>query len=97
MLGVREDSAATAAYEEAVLRWTRAADAWSGMTWILARDLISDSKALTESGNLRAFTTEGARSIDLPTLTVIYEHDSQYVTIRDARFSDAKAPFAGRA
>jgi len=97
VLGIREDSAATAAYDDAVLRWDRADDAWQGAMWVLARDPISDSVALTESGKLRVFTTDGARSIGLPTLTVIYEHDEQYVTIRDAKFSDAKAPHAGRA
>jgi len=97
VLGVREDGAASAAFAEAVQRWARADDAWKGVTWVLARDPVSDSKPLNETGKLRVFTSEGARSIGLPTLTVIYEYDTQYVTIRDARFSDAKASFSGRA
>lgn len=98
MLGIREDSPATAAYEAAILKWDRADDAWQGVTWTLARDpQTGDSTPLTESGDLRAYTSEGARSIGLPTLTVVYRFDQQYITILDARFVDAKAQFAGRA
>lgn len=98
MLGIREDSPATAAYEAATLKWSRADDAWQGVTWTLAHDpTTGDSTPLTESGDVRAYTSEGARSIGLPTLTVVYRFDRQYVTILEARFADAKAPFSGRA
>jgi hypothetical protein len=70
----------------------------AGVTWALARDPVApDSKPLREDGRLRAITSEGARSIGLPTLTVVYEYDAHYITIRDAEFSDAKASFAGHA
>jgi hypothetical protein len=98
VLGVREDSPAAAAYDAAVEHWARADDAWQGVTWTLAHDPEApDSKPLREDGKLRTITSEGARSIGLPTLTVVYEYDAHYITIRDARFTDAKATFAGRA
>lgn len=97
MLGVKEDAEASEAHDAAIERWPRAEDAWQGITWTVARDPIGESEALNEAGTLRALTSEGARSIGLPTLTIIYEHDRQYVTIKEARFTDAKAPFAGRA
>ena len=53
--------------------------------------------ALNESGTLRVLVVEGARSIDMPTVTVVYEFNIQYVTIREARFEDAKAARAGHA
>jgi hypothetical protein len=93
--GIREDT--NGAYDHAITRWARADDAWQGITWTIARDPIGESIPLNESGTLRVLTSEGARSIDLPTLTVIYEYDDHYVTIKDARFTDAKASFASRA
>ena len=98
MRGIREDSPATEAYEAALERWKRADDVWQGVTWTLARDPETpDSVPLNEGGTVRAYTSEGARSIDMPTLTVLYQFDNEYITIREALFADAKAPFAGRA
>lgn len=98
MRGVREDGPAADAVDDATARWARASDAWDAITWVLARDPEDvASKALAESGRLRAMTLEGARSIDLPTVTVVYEFDREYVTIREALFEDAKATRAGRA
>ncbi len=97
MRGIREDSAASGAYDDAVIRWARADDAWQGILWTIARDPLAESRPLNESGSLRVLTSEGARSIDLPTLTIVYEYDDQYVTIKTARFSDAKTSFSSRA
>ena len=98
MLGIREDTAATEAYEMAIERWARADDAWQGVTWTLAHAPDTpDSVPLNEAGTVRAYTSDGARSIDMPTLTVVYSFDDEYLSIHEARFTDAKAPFAGRA
>ena len=53
--------------------------------------------ALTESGATRSFTLDGARSIGLPTVTVIYEICPFEVVVHDALFADAKFAQAGRA
>ena len=53
--------------------------------------------AVTESGATRSFTLEGARSIGLPTVTVLYEIQLFQVIVHDARFADAKFAVAGRA
>jgi hypothetical protein len=52
---------------------------------------------LTEGGSLRAFVYDGARSIDQPDIEVIYEIQLNVIVIRNAVFSNAKAPQAGRA
>lgn len=96
MLGVREDNSAYEAYESACDVWLRADEAWEDIKWVLARDPDA-GRALNEEGTLRAFTFEGAVSINMPTVVVLYECDGRYVTIRDARFSNAKARQAGRA
>lgn len=53
--------------------------------------------ALNEGGTLRAFTFEGAKSVGLPTLTVVYGCDLQNITIHDARFEEPRATVIGRA
>jgi hypothetical protein len=92
---VVEDSRVSHALDEAIERWARAQDAWDAVVWTLARH-PEDGIALTESGQTRSLTLEGARSIDMPTITVVYEILAS-VVIRDARFEDAKSSFAGRA
>jgi len=64
--------------------------------WAIVRDPGS-GKALNEAGTLRAFTFEGAKSIGLPTLTVVYECDAQNITIHDALFAEPRATVIGRA
>jgi hypothetical protein len=46
---------------------------------------------------LRALTLEGARSIDLPTLTIVYEIQPDLIVIRNARFETARAADIGNA
>ena len=97
MRGVREDSPASDAVDAARERWPRTDDAWEAVKWSLARDPEDQTRPLNEAGNMRVFTSEGARSIGWPTIVVRFEFDARYVTIRDARFSDARAIQAGRA
>ena|SRR5665811_1006617 len=66
------------------------------ITWTLAQDPQA-GKPLTESGLTRSFTIDGARSISLPTVTVLYSISRFELTIHDAKFEHAKFAQAGRA
>jgi hypothetical protein len=96
VFSIVEDSLVSRAIDDAKDKWTRADDAWDAITWILARDLTC-GLPVTESGKTRAFTLDGARSIDMPTVTVLYEITPIGVVIRDAKFEPAKFAQAGRA
>jgi hypothetical protein len=93
--GVIEDSRVTRALDAAINRWTRAQDAWDAVVWTVARDPECGSP-VTESGRTRAFTLEGARSIDMPKVTIIYVI-SIAIVIHDARFEEATYSQAGTA
>jgi hypothetical protein len=69
-------------------------DAWEAATWIIARD-PNAGVPVTESGLTRAYTFEGARSIDLPTVTLLYEMQVETIVIHDALFSDSRQGQAG--
>lgn len=94
----RNDAEADAALEEARARWDDGADAvWEAITWAIVRELTIGT-AISESGRLRVYTVHGARSIGWPTVTVLYEIESDGLfTIKEARFEQAKAFQAGRA
>jgi hypothetical protein len=91
-----EQPAVQAAVDGARDRWPRGHDAWEAVTWVLSRDPII-GRPLTESGKTRAFTLEGAQSIGLPTVTVVYEDQAPYIVVHEAKFQDAKAHNAGHA
>lgn len=95
MRTIREEEAAKSTLDAAAERWARAIDAWEAATWTLARDPEA-GEPVTESGKTRAYTIDGARSIDMPTLTLLYEIQPQYIIIHEARFTDAKYGQAGR-
>jgi hypothetical protein len=92
-----DEPAVSDAVDSAILRWSRAHDAWEAITWSIARDPDDGSVALSEDGRTRLMVSEGARSIDWPTIAVVYRYDGIDVTFLDARFSDAKSPQSGRA
>jgi len=93
---VVEQPRVSRAIDDAKTRWSRAHDAWNTVSWIIARDPETGT-SLTESGVTRSFTLDGARSIDLPTVTVLYEIRLFEIIIHDALFEDAKFAQAGRA
>lgn len=95
MLDVREEPEAQRAVDEAMTRWARAADAWDSITWVLARD-PEIGTPLSESGKARALTVQGGRSIDMPTVTVVYTLEGHTVAVHSARFTDASATYVGR-
>ena len=73
MRTVVEQPRVSRALDDAKDRWKRAQDAWDTVLWVIARDAEGAGKALTESGAIRSFTLDGARSIELPTVIVVYE------------------------
>lgn len=96
MLTIVEEPRVSVVIDAAKQRWSRAKDAWETITWTLAHD-PEVGKPLTESGLTRSFTIDGARSIGLPTVTVLYAVSRFELTIHDAKFEDAKFAQAGRA
>jgi hypothetical protein len=70
-------------------------DAWEAATWIIAHDPKA-GKPLTESGKSRAYSFEGARSIDMPSVTLLYEIATDYVVIHDALFAESIHGQTGR-
>ncbi len=91
MRTIREEAAARFALDAALERWSRAADAWEAVTWVVARD--------PEIGTplLRAYTFDGVRSLDLPTVTVLYEVTEEVIVVHAARFVESRHRDAGRA
>ena len=97
MRTVVEQPRVSRALDDAKDRWPRAQDTWDTVLWVLARDAEGAGLSLTESGATRSFTLEGARSIGLPTVTVVYEIGRLEVVVHDALFGDARFAQAGRA
>jgi hypothetical protein len=94
---IRHQPAAADAYDAAFDQWERADEVWNAMEWTLARDPIA-GVALTESGHVRSFIIQGARSVGWPTLTVIYTNDNEdQITIHEAIFEEAGTYKAGLA
>lgn len=96
MRTIREEPAAQRAVDAACERWTAADEAWSVVTWVIARD-PTVGQPLREGGKARSFTVQGARSVDMPTVTVLYEIEPNEIVIHSAVFEEADASHAGRA
>lgn len=96
MRSIREENAARLAVDEAAQRWSRAGDAWDALTWVIAREPELGT-AINESGTMRAYTLDGVRSLELPTVTVLYEITDEAIVIHDARFTEAIYGSFGRA
>jgi hypothetical protein len=84
------------AIDDAKQKWRRTRDAWETITWTLVHD-PQVGIPVTESGITRSFTIDGARSIDMPTVTVLYTIAPLELTIHDAKFEDSKFAQSGRA
>ena len=96
MRSLIEEASVREAVDEALDKWPRANDAWMAVQWAIARDPeIGDP--VTESGNIRSFAQDGARSIGLPTVRVMYELQEPYVIIREVLFEDSKYGLTGHA
>ena len=90
MYTVREDLQVETALEEASEKWSRAREAWEVVVWVLARDPTCGSP-LAEGGQARTFVYEGSWAHDMPTIGVLYVIEYPYITIRAARFADARS------
>ena len=92
-----EDPEAQLALDDAVEKWPGTPVAWEAITWVLVHD-PQVGVPVTEDGTIRSFTYVGARSIQQPTITVVYEIVGRHeVIIRRARFAEPKHGQAGRA
>jgi hypothetical protein len=89
-------TAARQAIDSAYDLWDDAERAWIAIEWAMVRD-PHVGVPLTESGNIRAFLYDGARSIKQPDVEVIYEIRLNEIIVHSAVFADAKANQAGRA
>lgn len=96
MRSVIEDSRVSRALDDAKRKWPRAGDAWDAVVWVIARD-PTIGIPLTESGATRSFTFDGAKSIGMPTVTVLYEVQHIVIVVHDALFQEATFAQAGRA
>lgn len=96
MRGVIHSKDAAEAYDDACEKWARADDAWLAAEWTIVHDPMA-GMAMNEGGTVRAFTFEGAKSIGLPTLTIVYGYDRRNITIYNARFVEPTATRFGRA
>lgn len=91
-----EERDAMDALNSAELKWARAYDAWMAATWVVQHD-PHEGRALNEGGSIRAFTYVGAKSIDMPDVTIIYETLHDTTIIHDALFKDGTYAQSGKA
>ena len=94
MRGIREEEQVRLAVDEALEKWNRAFDAWEAATWTLMRE-PEFGKALNEAGNVRAAMFDGARSIDMPSIEIIYRFDKRYIYVEYVRFFESPYRQAG--
>ena len=97
MLDVREEPAVEKAVDAAYRRWARADEAWEAVTWAIARDPYGAGPPLTESGKTRQLVFEGARSIGMPSIRIVYVVEPTCVIIHEASFEEASHMHAGHA
>jgi hypothetical protein len=71
-------------------------DAWNALTWVAARDPEA-GQPLNEAGDRRALTFDGARSLDMPTMTITYEIERDRLIVTDILIEDAQYGQAGTA
>lgn len=79
------------------MRWPRTEEAWGAVTWALAHDPFSAGPAISESGMVRTFVFEGARSIGMPTIRAVYIIEPDVVILRAVVFEESIHMYAGRA
>lgn len=96
MLELREGRSVTEALSRACENWSRTEDAWDAITWAIARDPTFGAP-ISESGDVRAAIFDGAKSMDMPTITVIYKIGNPTVELLYAKFEEPKYGQAGRA
>lgn len=83
-----ESEEARKARNEAESKWSGAETAWEALTLILAYD-PEFGTVIGESGKVRTFVWQGARSTDMPDVQVIYEDNDPYLEVIDLRYKTA--------
>ena len=96
MKDIREEDSVGLARDLAEAKWARANDAWESVTWTIIHDEAC-GVPLNDLGSIRGYVWDGARSIDMPTVEVIYEIQLDLIIIWYAEFRDAPYGQAGRA
>jgi len=90
MRSVRYEPAAQEAADNACEQWLRTDDQINLLEWVISRD-PTKGLALSESGNIRTLTVQGARSISSPTVTIVYEIEPHVISVLSARFEEAQS------
>lgn len=96
MKDIREEERVRLARDESESKWCRALDAWESITWTILHDELC-GVPLNESGLIRGYVWDGARSVDLPSVELIYEIQPHLIVIHYVRFYDSPYRQAGRA
>jgi hypothetical protein len=96
MKDIREEDSVGLARDLAEAKWSRANDAWESVTWTIVHDEECGAP-LNDTGSVRGYVWDGARSIDMPSIDVIYEIYPDLIIIHYAEFRDAPYGQAGRA
>lgn len=91
-----EETCVSEELERACEKWQNAALAWEHVVWALARD-PKVGRPLNELGTLRLMIWEGARSLDMPDIEMIYSLEIPTIRLLEVIFRDAKSSSAGRA
>ncbi len=84
-----ENEAARESRNLAESKWGGAEQAWEALTLILVYD-PEFGRPIPESGKIRTFVWQGARSSDTPTIQVLYEDQDPYLEILDLVYSEAE-------
>ncbi len=96
VLDLREEPSVQQAIHDACARWSRAEDAWEAVTWAICTD-PTIGLALNEIGSTRLVESAGARSIELPSITVVYDVYPTVIAVLKVAFSEAPYGQVGRA
>ena len=96
MRDIRLEPCCSDAVDDAFGRWKAAERAWEAIEYALSRDPEGAGTPINEPGTMRFLVYDGARSIDMPDMTVIFEIEQNHVLVKDVQFFDAKSSWTGR-
>ena len=85
-----ESYEAQQANDDANARWLGAKQAWEAVLQVLMYDPTFGTN-INEAGTLRTFTFQGAKSLDMPTVQVLYQDNNPYVEVLDLKYSEAQS------
>jgi hypothetical protein len=94
--GFSEEECVLESLSAACLKWNRADEAWENVTWTISHD-VKVGRPLNEDGTLRLAIWQGARSISMPDIEVIYLIELPTIRILEAIFRESRNVQAGTA